>query len=720
MFNIQLTNFQYPSNTKKRVLPGVHFCTIVYKDLLFIPKSVTPMKTPVQKCPAQYFLLAGIFFIALLPVNTVQAQTCPQPVTTTITSFPNTYYPGQQAIVSAGSTSVAIAAAIYGTTPINAGDALLIIQMQGAQINSTNDNTYGDGVSGSGYVNNAQLYAGNMEYIIATNSVPLTGGVLTLQTGTVNNYQKSAFGTDGQYTYQVIRIPLYYNLILNTDITPPIWDGATGGVIVMAVMNTLNMNGHSINVTGAGFRGGGGVRVAIGAGTTREFSTSAGVGFHASKGEGIAGAPRFINSNHYGSLLTNTVEGYPGGSFGIGAPGNAGGGGNTVNSGGGGGSNGGAGGKGGNSYGTNRPFGGFSGAPFAQRSPARLVMGGGGGAGDTNDGTGNRANGLASSGAAGGGIVIISAGAIISPGSILANGSNANTTVINDAAGGGGAGGSVLINARSGHSNLAVFADGGHGGTNTGGGSPHGPGGGGGGGVIYSDGTLNAAASASGGAPGTTNGLINYGAQAGAAGVSLTGPVMSFPACTVLPMQFLSVNGKRNGAQVLINWEVTNEKNVTNYIIEKSDNGTSFITAGIVSKKPGNGEISRYTFSDASAGEKAVIYYRIIAEEAAGQKMFSKLITLKTVSGEGTLDISPVPAIDHSTIRWSSTGNKKLNVTLFNAAGHTVLSRQYRLKTGVNELLLTNLQTLPASIYFVKASDGASYRNGKLVIKHNF
>ncbi|THU38244.1 hypothetical protein FAM09_16335 [Niastella caeni] len=48
---------------------------------------------------------------------------------------------------------------------------------------------YGDGVSSSGYLNNAELYAGNMEYIIATNSVPLTGGTLTLQTGTVNNYK---------------------------------------------------------------------------------------------------------------------------------------------------------------------------------------------------------------------------------------------------------------------------------------------------------------------------------------------------------------------------------------------------------------------------------------------------------------------------------------------------------------------------------------------------
>src|SRR5262249_38288615 len=95
-----------------------------------------------------------MLYIAISSINIAQAQTCPLPVTATITSYSNTYYPGQQATVSAGSTSVTIGGAGYGTTPISAGDVLLIIQMQGAQINSTNNNTYGDGVSGSGYLNN--------------------------------------------------------------------------------------------------------------------------------------------------------------------------------------------------------------------------------------------------------------------------------------------------------------------------------------------------------------------------------------------------------------------------------------------------------------------------------------------------------------------------------------------------------------------------------------
>lgn len=53
--------------------------------------------------------------------------------------------------------------------------------------------------------------------------------------------------------------------------------------------------------------------------------------------------------------------------------------------------------------------------------------------------------------------------------------------------------------------------------------------------------------------------------------------------------------------------------------------------------------------------------------------------------------------------------------TLFDVTGDAGLSRQYQLKTGVNELLLSNLESLPAGIYFVQDHDGASYRNGKLV-----
>jgi type IX secretion system substrate protein len=81
------------------------------------------------------------------------------------------------------------------------------------------------------------------------------------------------------------------------------------------------------------------------------------------------------------------------------------------------------------------------------------------------------------------------------------------------------------------------------------------------------------------------------------------------------------------------------------------------------------------------------------------------------------LDISPVPVKRYTMIKWSSTTNSKLTITMFDVNGRFVLCRQYQLRKGANELLLTNLEALPAGVYFIKASDGASYRNGKIRIQ---
>ena len=700
------------------------------------------MKSPVKRGHTNVCLIAALLSVLLLAGSRLHAQSCPSSVTTTtITSFPNTYYPGQQALVSAGSTSVVIGAATYGSTPINIGDVLLIIQMQGAQINSTNASTYGDGVSGSGYLANSQLLAGNMEYVVATNAVSLSGGTLSLQAPTVNQYESAAFTTNGQYTYQVIRVPTYYNLVLGATVKPPYWDGSTGGVIVLNVVNVLNMNGQTISASGAGFRGGGGIKLTGGSDLNTAYASmsgtnanlSANIGDHASKGEGIAGTPRLVNTNNYGSLTVYTAEGYYNGSFARGAPGNAGGGGTddepasqNDNAGGGGGGNGGAGGKGGNSYSSNQPVGGDPGALFAQNSSTRLVMGGGGGAGDNNDGTGNLPDGFSASGASGGGIVIIYAQSITNTGIINVNGMPADSTEHNDASGGGGAGGAVLLDAGSGLSNVTVFANGGNGGINDGAYGTthyaHGPGGGGGGGVVYANGALNAASSVNGGPAGhtiaTNLAVINYGAGAGSSGILNASATLTPPTvCAILSMQFLSVDGRIDGTGVVIGWTVANEENVKNYIVERSYNGTDFSAAGTVDYKPGNVDGNSYSFRDASALKNSSICYRIEAQNNDGSSNFSNIVHVQT-DAAAAFSIGPDPANASATILWLSAGNSNVLINLVDATGHLVLSQQYQLHNGTNELQLTRLANLANGLYFVLGYDGADRRTGKLLIHH--
>ena len=269
------------------------------------------------------------------------------------------------------------------------------------------------------------------------------------------------------------------------------------------------------------------------------YAGTAKMGADGAKGEGIAGTPHWVQSGAT-NLNTNQAyaEGYPNGSMGRGAPGNAGGGGtdgdpvataapggNDQNAGGGGGANGGIGGQGGDTWNSNLTTGGFGGAAF----PAdinRVAMGGGGGAGSSN----NNNSTSSSSAAAGGGMILIRAGNLTGTATMTANGANAFNNTASDAGGGGGAGGSIIIlTGTGGEQGLTLQAQGGTGG-NAWQGQPysnpnrHGPGGGGGGGVVLTSSvTGTPTISVSGGSNGTALATpVSYGATPGTAGFSVT------------------------------------------------------------------------------------------------------------------------------------------------------------------------------------------------------
>lgn len=517
-------------------------------------------------------IAVALALASLLPSQVVEAalNACATPsrdgdLTVSGTSIVNTYYPASGS-PGIGATAITIGAldGRGGTTPISAGDLLLIIQVQGASLRTSNSNAYGSGgTTGRGYAN--VVNAGNYEYVRAGNSVGTGGGTLALATPLQNAYSTATASTTlnasvaGRARYQVIRVPQYRNLVVNGTISAPGWNGATGGVTAFDVAATLSLNG-SVNVTGAGFRGGGGFASSTGtayavAGTPDYATNGVNNAAHGSKGESISGTPyRVFNGT---SVVTGAVTDMPGGlTEARGAPANAGGGGtdgnptsNDQNTGGGGGANGGQGGQGGyawcgNFNATNGcpQSGGLGGVALPNAGKADMFMGGGGGAGSTNDATGSLGGGVSSSGAPGGGVIMIRAGTLTGSGSLIANGGSFTSGVNNDGSGGGGGGGSIQIFATTNSGSITSSANGGNGMSNAGGGASHGPGGGGGGGVVISNFTM--LTSVGGGAAGTTFASAaygaNYGATAGSTGVtdtawtstSLPGAVYSGAECS--------------------------------------------------------------------------------------------------------------------------------------------------------------------------------------------
>jgi large repetitive protein len=119
------------------------------------------------------------------------------------------------------------------------GDLIMIIQMQGASINTSNNSSYGSVTN----LNSSGLYE-----IRCVASVP-NSTTINVSVPLTNSYSASG-------KTQIIRVPRYTNFTLNASasIFPAAWNGNSGGVTVIEVGNNALING-TINATGRGFRG---------------------------------------------------------------------------------------------------------------------------------------------------------------------------------------------------------------------------------------------------------------------------------------------------------------------------------------------------------------------------------------------------------------------------------------------------------------------------------
>ncbi|MBI1344177.1 MAG: T9SS type B sorting domain-containing protein [Terrimonas sp.] len=388
------------------------------------------------------------------------------------------------------------------------GDTVLLIQMKGAIIDSTNTASFGNITD----FRNAGNYEFN--YIKAIN-----GNYIEL----LNLITRQFYIPEGKV--QMIRVPYYSDYTVDKTLTCLPWDGAKGGVLVFNVQNSLILN-QNIDVSERGFRGGA-FEQQPSACSAPDFFYSQSSTSAALKGEGIV------------NLSINNVRGR-------GKAANGGGGGNDHNAGGAGGGNGGNGGNGGKeasaiASGCSQQIdnGGIGGSLLPYNNGMNKVfMGGGGGAGDVNGQLGGGKGGN------GGGIIIITANTIsaLNGEAVLSNGENVPDCQTNDCwegFSGGGAGGTIVLSSTGFTGNLNIKAEGGKGGSlqnNNPSSGFNGPGGGGSGGLLWLSNPVipsNISFSANGGSKGIfINSGDSGGATDGESGISifnLSLPISSQP-----------------------------------------------------------------------------------------------------------------------------------------------------------------------------------------------
>lgn len=217
-------------------------------------------------CLSRAFAAALALAFALAPAA-ARAQSC-SIADLNLSGVVNTYWAGSGTLAS-GSSSVTLGTqrtgvdAVTGlsalTTNFQPGDLLLIVQMQDADFDTTNTDSYGDGAAGgasSGYT--ALNSTGQFHFARVTSVVGSTVG-FSPSTTTPFRTAAAVSGTSGQRAYQVIRVPYSRNVNVVGTLRALAWNGSTGGVVAAEAGQNLTMLA-GVDASGVGFRGGGGHR----------------------------------------------------------------------------------------------------------------------------------------------------------------------------------------------------------------------------------------------------------------------------------------------------------------------------------------------------------------------------------------------------------------------------------------------------------------------------
>jgi len=153
-----------------------------------------------------------------------------------------------------------------------------------------------------------------------------------------------------------------------------------------------------------------------------------------------------------------------------------------------------------------------------------------------------------------------------------------------------------------------------------------------------------------------------------------------------LPVNILSFDAKAlNNKTVQLTWNVAEEINVKEYIVERSNDNKNWSAIGsvIASQK------STYEFND-NRPVSGVNYYRLAVKDVNASVAFSNVRTVN-FSGKGNMALYPNPA--NNTLYVSGTDDKNVVISIYNEVGqivNTLSSNGETIRTGgidVSQLL---------------------------------
>ncbi|RYZ38255.1 MAG: T9SS type A sorting domain-containing protein, partial [Sphingobacteriales bacterium] len=171
-----------------------------------------------------------------------------------------------------------------------------------------------------------------------------------------------------------------------------------------------------------------------------------------------------------------------------------------------------------------------------------------------------------------------------------------------------------------------------------------------------------------------------------------------------LPVTWLSVNARNDGANNLVNWTVAGELSNDHFEIEVSSNGSQFTTIGKIQGAGTTDVEQKYSYVHYNA-TSPVYFYRIKQVDFDGKYSYSKVVRInKGSTGKNAMTVLNNPVHNELAIAVNASRAGSGMVSVSDAAGKIVYRRTVKLSVGNNVLDLGHFN-FASGIYYLVFND---------------
>lgn len=189
-----------------------------------------------------------------------------------------------------------------------------------------------------------------------------------------------------------------------------------------------------------------------------------------------------------------------------------------------------------------------------------------------------------------------------------------------------------------------------------------------------------------------------------------------FPQCGALPLKLRTFAVSSQGNTNLLRWTTTEEINLRNFEVERSYDGISFTTIGLVNAR--NGSVTNaYQYADDNFLD-GYIYYRLRMVDIDDKFAYSLIVRVFTgTETDNGITISPNPFSNEFLLGAVFRETGMVTIRIIDSKGAVVKTMKQQVNSGFNGFTIDNLDNISQGVYFLELTEGTEVRKTKLLKK---